>query len=161
MAIITGTTLEITGESMFPKGVGLRFALERANVRGSTIFTTEPAHAVSLMDGSWSVNLAETVNMKFAAKYKVTIVWLATGMTYRDFPSWDLHVPPGGGAFGDLIALGSSGGSGSGGPNLSMVRVSLTRPANLAPGQLWLKSDPNDPDNINGLNTGELYMGGS
>ena len=102
MAIITGRTIEVTGESMYPKQLAMEFYLERPNMRGSEIFTTEPAKVVPLSTGDWSVNLAETTLMQFDAWYRLRLIWLATGATYRDFPDWKIRVPVGGGNFGEL-----------------------------------------------------------
>lgn len=102
MPIVTGRVIEVTGGSMYPKGLAMEFFLETPNLRGSEIFTTEPAPVVPLSAGDWSVNLAETTLMQFDAWYRLRLIWLATGMTYRDFPNWKIRVPVGGGEFGAL-----------------------------------------------------------
>lgn len=159
MPTVTGNVLEITGGSMHGRNIALEFALTGPNLRNSTVFTTQPVTVTPLLNGDFEVNLADTTAMKFTAWYVMRVRWLGPGYPLADFPEWSITVPPDGGQLKDLVTLTRPGGAGR--ENLTRVIMSLTRPPNLLLGQLWWKTDPDDPDNLNGLNTGEIYMGGS
>ncbi|WOH20120.1 hypothetical protein IRJ34_07290 [Paenarthrobacter sp. GOM3] len=152
MAVVTGNIKDVVGGSFTGKFPQLLFTLNAPQTKeGGVIFPQEPVKVTPAANGSWSVDLAPTVEMLDDAWYTVQIVWVKSIVPRTfggyNFPDWQLQVPLTGGAFSDLFGKPPK--------NTRMVYVSLAPPTDPRPFTLWLKDDPSDP--ANPLNTGNLY----
>lgn len=161
MAVVTGSILDLTAQSMANREVEIIFQLNAPNtysVGSSTgrIIPTEPAVIEPASDGSFSVNLAVTDSMVNVGWYNMQVRWLSAehGSGLIDFPEWRLQVPSAGGNFGELVTGpdGTAGGS-----NGRIVWVSQTAPENPRKFMLWLEQEPGaTPDPYDPRNTGLL-----
>lgn len=166
MAIVNGSMKDIVNASMAGRAAKLFFRLNDTGVAsvGSNAGTVYPADeqpvSPSSSTGNFSIDLQTTTSMLHEAFYTLRLEWLEGGGPGLDFPNWQIRVPADGGRIDRLITLGPpSGGWGGSLPNLSLVLMGLTRPENLQVGQLWWQTDPEDPNNLNGKNTGRIYRG--
>lgn len=132
------------------------FTLNEPNTAGAKIFSTRPEKSTPDSAGNGTVTLADTTVMSRAAWYTLSVRWQEPGVAgMTGYSPVDVHtnlriiVPAEGGPIGNLILGGIT--------NLSLVYVSLTEPTILILGMFWWKTDPDDPTNINGLNTGRIY----
>ncbi len=144
MAAVTGTLWDAGLGHLVGKQPELIFTLNAPNTKAGALYATEPAKVTPASDGTYTANLASTLDMQDNAWYSLSVRWLDAAGNYvrQDFPDWSLHVPPTGGVFSDLFGKPPS--------NQRMVYVSLTPPDDPQPFMLWLKQDPEDPDNPDG-----------
>lgn len=166
MPDVTGSLRDLVSVSMANRQGVLVFRpnaamLQAATTTPGTIHTTAEVRVTPSSNGSFSVNLTATTVMLSDAYYTLRIEWVDGSGPDLDFPNWQIRVPVGsGGNIGQFIVIGPpSGGWGGTLPNLSLVIMSLTQPDNLQRGQFWWKTDPDDPQNYNGRNTGEIRQG--
>lgn len=158
MPAVSGELKSIIGETLAARVGKLYFRLNEPNIgavgaMNNRIIPTAVEEVIPTSTGAFTFNPAPTEYMLFDAWYILTIKWNDAAGSLTDFPQWQIRVPNAGGDFTDMIF---PGGGGQGG-NLSLVLLSLTKPPNLKPGQLWLKTDPDNPDNP--ANTGLIYVG--
>lgn len=163
-AAVTGSVKDIMDLPMDGRQIALEFQLNDINVQTSAgtvgrINPTAPVRAaISPSSGFFTANLEPTTVMLFDAWYTLRAYWVDTGAPLRDFPGWQIRVPPEGGAINNLVALGPpNGGWGGQLPNLSLVLISPDQPDNLQVGQLWLQLDPDNPGSSK--DTGRLSRG--
>lgn len=166
MTVVSGSLRDLVGASMANRQGVLVFRPNEAMVQSATttpgtIHATAEVRVTPSSNGSFSVNLTATTVMLNDCYYTLRIEWVDGAGGQMDFPDWQIRVPVGsGGHIGNYITLGPpNGGWGGSLPNLSLVLMSLTFPDNLQRGQHWWKTDPDDPQNYNGRNTGEIYRG--
>lgn len=166
MAIVNGSLKDIVNESLASRQGKLIFQLNEPSVAATGAFsgaiysTAEKSVNAAASTGNFSVDLQTTTSLLNDAWYTLRIEWLDTEGGSMDFPGWQIRVPISGGSIDKLITLGPpNGGWGGSLPNLSIVQMALTRPDNLQVGQLWWKTDPDDPNNLNGKNTGRIEKG--
>ena len=166
MAIVNGSLKDIVNASMANRQGKLVFRLnaESVAVTGSNAGAVYPTEEVSINSaastGNFSIDLQTTTSLLTDAWYTLRIEWLDAEGGSMDFPGWQIRVPVSGGSIDKLITLGPpQGGWGGSLPNLSIVLMGLTFPDNLQVGQLWWKTDPDDPNNLNGKNTGRIEKG--
>lgn len=165
MPVVTGELKDIVGATLVSRVGKIGFRLVAPNIvaTGASAGRVIPT-AVELItpssDGSFSVNLTSTNTMLGDGYYVLFIEWTDATLPKTDFPGWQIRVGASGGPLSGFIEFGnpSGGGGGGNGPNLSLVLLGLTKPANLKVGQLWWKTDPNDP--YGAANTGLIYVGG-
>lgn len=160
MPVVTGELKDIVGATLASRVGKVIFRLVEPNIvaTGSSagrIIPTATEPVTPSTDGSFSVNLTSTHTMLADGYYVLTIEWLDSSMPHTDFPDWQIRVGANGGPLGGMTEVGAGGGRG---PNLSLVLMGLTKPPNLKVGQLWWKTDPNDPYGT--ANTGLIYVGG-
>lgn len=106
------------------------------------VLATKHVAATLNSDGSWSVQLAATDDLRpGGTHYTVAIRWL--DFHGFDAPDFKLFVPTGGGNLGGIITAPSNPG---------LVWVSLTEPRNPSRGDLWLNADTSNQY----VGTGEL-----
>lgn len=164
MATVTGFLKDIVGANMADRVAALLFelnapAIQATSTTPGTIHPTEKQKVTPAANGSFSVDLVASTVMLTNSWYNLTIQWNDSAGTLTDFPDWQIRVPSSGGILSELITVaGRGGGPGNPGPNLSAVLMGLTTPPNLAAGQLWWKTDPNNPEGP--ANTGLIYIGG-
>lgn len=156
MPAVTGELKDIIGATLVSRVGRLIFRLVAPNITVSTgrVMPTAEVAVTPSSDGSFTVNLTSTATMLGDGYYTMSIEWLDSSMPHADFPDWQIRVTSSGGNLGDFISTGG----GHGGPNLSLVLTGLTKPPQLRVGQLWWKTDPNDPYGT--ANTGLIYVGG-
>ena len=156
MPAVTGELKDIIGATLVSRVGRLIFRLVEPNITVSTgrVLPTAEVSVTPSSDGAFTVNLTSTSSMLGNGYYVMSIEWLDSSMPHADFPDWQIRVGSSGGNLGDFIDFGG----GHGGPNLSFVLTGLTKPSNLKVGQLWWKTDPNDP--YGPANTGLIYVGG-
>lgn len=166
MAIVNGSLKDIVNASMASRQGKLVFRLnaESVAVTGSNAGAVYPTEEVSINSaastGNFSIDLQTTTSLLTDAWYTLRIEWLDSEGGAMDFPGWQIRVPVSGGSIDKLITLGPpNGGWGGSLANLSLVMIAPEKPDNLQVGQLWLESDPDDPNNFNGKNTSRLYRG--
>ena len=166
MALVTFSMKDIVNASMANRAAEVFFQLNEPGVatvgsNAGTVYPTEVQSVKSGASGSMSIDLQTTTSMLHDAYYTMRLEWLDGKSPGKDFPGWQLRVPVGGGRLDQLVTLGPPSGGGWGGslPNLSVVLMGLTLPENLQVGQYWWKTDPNDPNNVNGKNTGQILEG--
>lgn len=135
--------------------------IQAATTTPGTIHPTAEVRVTPNSNGQGTANLTATTVMATDCFYTLRIEWVDGSGPSMDFPGWQIRVPVGaGGSLDQFIVIGPpQGGWGGSLPNLSLVIMSLTFPDNLQRGQLWWKTDPDDPQNYNGRNTGEIYRG--
>ncbi|MDJ0321650.1 hypothetical protein [Pseudarthrobacter sp. PS3-L1] len=160
MPNVTGELKDIVGSTLVSRVGRLRFRLVEPSIVGSgvsagRILPTADVLVAPDSVGAWNVNLASTATLLNDAYYTLSIEWIEPGMPLTDFPDWEIRVGSRGGPLSDFIEFG--GGRPSGGPNLSMVLLSLTEPPGLRRGQLWWQTNPDDPTDPR--NTGRIYIG--
>lgn len=159
MPNVTFELRSIIGATLASRAGKVIFRLVEPNIvatgssAGRILPTTEEG-VIPNSDGSGSVNLSSTTSLLTDGYYVMTIEWVDKTMPLTDFPDWQIRVGPNGGRLEDMI----SGGGGHGGPNLSLVLLGLTQPPNLKRGQLWWKTNPDNPSDSR--NTGQIYIGG-
>ena len=156
MPSVTGNLSDVGLGHLVGLNPEISFTLNEPNTAGAKIFATRPEKVTPASNGDFTATLADTTVMSRDAWYEMHVRWNEPGsVTGQGFSPVDVHtnlkirVPASGGVIGDLILGGIT--------NLSLVYVSLTAPVFKLPFMLWLKTDPDDPNNINGLNTGILY----
>lgn len=159
MPVVTGELKDIVGQTLASRVGRLKFRLVEPNIvaTGSAagrILPTAEESVTPSSGGSFSVNLADTSTMLADGYYVLSIEWVDSSMPMTDFPDWQIRVGPNGGTLSGLIDTGG----GRGGPNLSLVLLGLTQPPNLKRGQLWWKTNPDNP--TDSRNTGQIYIGG-
>lgn len=159
MPVVTWELKDIVGATLASRVGRVIFRLVEPNIVASgsnagRILPTAEESVTPNSDGSGSVNLADTSTMLTDGYYVLTIEWVDSTMPHTDFPEWQIRVGPNGGKLSGLI----DSGGGHGGPNLSLVLMSLTQPPNLKRGQLWWKTNPDNPSDSR--NTGQIYIGG-
>lgn len=159
MPVVTGELKDIVGATLASRVGRLIFRLIEPNIMASgssagRILPTAEESVTPISSGAFSVNLADTSRMLTDGYYVLTIEWADSSMPMSDFPDWQIRVGPNGGKLSGLI----DSGGGRGGPNLSLVLMSLTEPPNLKRGQLWWKTNPDNPSDSR--NTGQIYIGG-
>lgn len=159
MPVVTWELKDIVGATLASRVGRVIFRLVEPNIIASgsnagRILPTAEVAVTPNSDGSGSVNLADTSTMLTDGYYVLTIEWVDSTMPHTDFPEWQIRVGPDGGKLSGLI----DSGGGHGGPNLSLVLMSLTQPPNLKRGQLWWKTNPDNPSDPR--NTGQIYIGG-
>lgn len=166
MAIVNGSMLDIVNKAMADRAAELFFRLNEPSVaavgaNAGTVYSTEEQSVkTSGSTGNFSIDLQTTTSLLTDAWYTLRLEWLDGKGPGRDFTGWQIRVPVSGGSIDKLITLGPpNGGWGGSLPNLSIVLMSLTFPDNLQVGQLWWKTDPDDPNNFNGKNTGRIEKG--
>lgn len=166
MAIVSGSMKDLVNASLATRQGRLIFRLSEPSIAvtganaGSVYPTAESSVIASTSTGNFSIDLQTTTSLLTDAWYIPSIEWLDEAGGATDFPNWQVRVPVSGGSLDKLITLGApSGGWGGSLPNLSIVQMGLTRPDNLQVGQLWWKTDPDDPNNLNGKNTGRIEKG--
>ncbi|MFJ5106639.1 MULTISPECIES: hypothetical protein [unclassified Glutamicibacter] len=166
MPAVTGYLKDLVGAAMANRQGVLVFRPNEAMVQAATttpgtIHSTAEVRVTPASNGSFSVNLTATTVMATDCFYTLRIEWVDGAGPSMDFPGWQIRVPVGaGGSLDQFIVIGPpDGGWGGSLPNLSLVLMSLTFPGNLQRGQLWWKTDPDDPQNYNGRNTGEIHRG--
>lgn len=166
MPNVTGELSSLLGASMAAQVGKVRFRLNEPGIVASgsaagRVIPTSSALITPESDKTFTANLAQTTLMLSDAFYIMTIEWNDTTQPNTDYPQWQIRVPASGGSLHDLISLGSTSGGGGGGgavPNGSLVLMGLTEPPGLRRGQLWWKTDPNNP--YGPANTGKIYIGG-
>lgn len=164
MATVTGSLKDIVGADMADRVAALFFQLNGPTIQATsttpgTIHPTEPKKIIPSGDSSFTANLVATTVMLTNSWYTLAIQWNDSAGTLMDFPDWQIRVPVAGGVLSELITLaGRAGGPGGSGPNFTAVLYGLTEPPNLVVGQMWWKTDPNDP--YGPKNTGLVYIGG-
>lgn len=161
MPAVTGELKDIIGSTLVSRVGRLIFRLVAPNIVASTgrVMPTAEVAVTPASDGSFTVNLTSTHTMLGDGYYVMSIEWVDSTMPHADFPDWQIRVGSSGGVLSDFIQFGGGGGNGGGnGPNLSLVLLGLTKPPQLRVGQLWWKTDPNDPYGT--ANTGLVYVGG-
>lgn len=166
MAIVSGSMKDIVNVSMANRQAKLFFRLNGPSVavvgaNAGTVYPTEEQSVTpDSSTGNFSIDLQTTTSLLTDAWYTMRLEWLEGGGPGMDFPGWQLRVSNEGGRLDQLITLGPpQGGWGGSLPNLSLVMIAPEQPDNLQVSQFWLESDPDDPDNLNGKNTGRLYKG--
>jgi len=149
MPNVTGTITDVGGGHLVGKYPEIHFTLNKPNSKAGKMHPTQPLTVVPASDGTWTAALESTIDMMDDAWYTVSIQWLDDAGNYvkADFPDWKLEVPTAGGVFSNLFGRPPA--------NTRMVYVSLTAPTDPRPFTLWLKQNPDDPNDP--LNTGELY----
>lgn len=161
MATVTGSVKDIVGAAMADRVARLVFELSEPSIQAASttpgvIHPTVKERVAPTSTGTFTVNLIATTALLNDVWYTLTIEWLDASMPSLDAPDWQIRVPVAGGVLSDLISIGPRRrGDGGARPNLSLVWVSLTAPPRPASRQLWLKQDPDDPNNP--ANTGKLY----
>ena len=100
MALVTGTAADCNLAGVETLGLELVFTLNDAATSDSGIFIDKPV-VVPVVNGAWSADLQPTEMMWQQRFYKVSARWL-DGLG-ASFPDWELHVPPAGGSFPELI----------------------------------------------------------
>lgn len=160
MPVMTWELKDIVGATLASRVGRVIFRLVEPNVvatgtNAGRIIPTAEVAVTPNSDGSGSVNLTATSTMLGDGYYVISIEWVDTSKPNADFPNWKIRVGSSGGNLSEFIEMGSGGGNG---PNLSLVLMGLTKPANLRVGQLWWKTDPNNPEGPS--NTGLIYVGG-
>lgn len=157
MPIVFGSVRDITNIAMLPKDIELIFQLNDPNLSASgRIHPTDPVIVVPTSSGEFSVDLVDTTALIYEGYYTLSIRWRAPGPSGRrvDFPEWRIRVGPGGGLISDLLQNPATGNSWK--INASILFISLIKPP-FSPFLTWWKTDPDDPNNLNGKNTGEIY----
>lgn len=157
MAEVTGNLVDIGLGHLNGLNPEIIFTLNKpnTNLAGGLVYATRDLAVPVASSGAFTANLAYTTHMRDEAYYSLRVRWQepgsATGTGYSavDFHDIKLVVPFEGGLLGALI-VGSA-------TNPNAVYVSLTAPPKTWPLMLWLKSDPDDPTNSNGRNTGKIY----
>lgn len=172
MPVVTGTVLDLLSASMASRGVELVFQpnepmLQVATTTPGRIHPTAEVKVKPDASGKWSAALTATTVMLSDCFYKLRIDWADGSGTAKDFPDWQIRVPVTGGHIGEFVVIGPpQGGWGGSLPNLSLVMMALPvdsqgikPPPGLQRGQPWWLTDPDDPQNLNGKNTGEIRQG--
>lgn len=160
MPLVTGELRDITGSTLASRVGRLKFRLNEPQVvaTGSLagrVLPTAETIVTPGAGGAFEVELTATTTMLGNAFYVLAIEWVDSPGPFVDVPGWQIRVPSGGGSIADFITIGGS--NGSSGKNLSLVLLGLSKPSSLAVGQLWWKTDPNNPEGP--ANTGEIYIG--
>lgn len=164
---------DLVGASMASKKCVVIFRpneamLQAATTTPGTIHPTAAVRVTPNSNGEGTANLTATTIMLTDAFYTLRIEWVEGKISPRDFPNWQIRVPVGaGGSLDKFVVIGPpQGGWGGSLPNLSLVmmalspnRAKLTPPPGLQRGQNWWDTDPDDPQNLNGQNTGDIYRG--
>lgn len=165
MPAVTGSLKDLVGSSLSNRQGVLVFRPNEAMVQAATttpgtIHATAEVRVAPASNGDFTANLTATTVMLNDCYYTLRIEWVDGAGGQMDFPNWQIRVPTSGGHIGNYIVLGPpQGGWGGSLPNLTLVMMSLTRPDNLQVGQFWWQSDPDDPLNLNGKNTDNIYRG--
>lgn len=114
MPTVTGTLTDIGLGALAPFNPVLQFApSEPAVLADGTLFATRPVEVTPAADGTFSVTLATTDGVRpTRTRWLLSIGWRnpdgymsGAGYFSKDFPSWSLRVPSGGGALSELIDL--------------------------------------------------------
>lgn len=165
MTAVSGSVKDLVGASMASRQCVLVFRPNEAMIQAATttpgtVHPTAEVRVTPASNGDFTANLTATTVMLNDCFYVLRIEWLDADGGHMDFPNWQIRVTTSGGHIGNYISLGPpQGGWGGSLPNLSLVLMSLNFPDNLQRGQLWWKTDPDDPQNYNGRNTGEIHRG--
>lgn len=165
MTAVSGSVKDLVGASMASRQCVLVFRpneamIQTATTTPGTIHPTAEVRVTPASNGDFTANLTATTVMLNDCFYVLRIEWLDADGGHMDFPNWQIRVTTSAGHIGQFITLGPpDGGWGGSLANLSLVLMSLTFPDNLQRGQLWWKTDPDDPQNYNGRNTGIIERG--
>lgn len=161
MSNFSGNVKSFTGVSMASQVVRVGFRLHDpamvvAGANAGTIMPTNIRWVTPTAEGAFSIALEAVTNMHDDAWYVLVIQWNDEAGTLMDFPFWQFRPGTSGGSIEDIIYSGGGNGQGPG-ANLSLVLISLSKPPQLKRGQLWWKTDPNNPNNP--ANTGQIWIG--
>lgn len=163
MAVFTfsGNVKHFTGVSLASQVAEIGFRLHEPSmvVAGSnagTIIPTVERWITPNAEGAFSVAMESVTGMLNDAWYVLVVKWNDAAGTLMDFPFWQFRPGNSGGSIEDIVYTGGGQGGGPG-ANLSLVLISLSKPPQLKRGQLWWKTDPNNPTNP--ANTGQIWIG--
>lgn len=106
-ATVTGSLKDLGLVSMGDRVPELVFEIdeELVIVGSSTLIPAEPVKAIPASNGSFTVDLQESLGTNPYSPYKLTINWSSSGIPRTVSPSWRVVVPAGGGAIGDMLAV--------------------------------------------------------
>ncbi|MET4094558.1 SGNH/GDSL hydrolase family protein [Arthrobacter sp. UYCu712] len=104
---VTGNLKDLAGVSLGDRIPELVFELDEDLVilGSSTLIPAEPVKVTPAANGTFTVNLQESLGTNPYSPYKLTINWSSNGLSRTVTPSWRIVVPPGGGAIGDMLAI--------------------------------------------------------
>lgn len=139
MPLVNGTLTDFGLDPLATYAPRLTFRAAAPGTDGLGIYTTRPVEVVPAANGYFEVDLIATDALAAANYYNVQVHWTDVDPTRKDRTEtlpWRLHVPPEGGALGDLLAAPASPGN---------VWVGADAPESPSAGTWWL-----DPE------TGEL-----
>lgn len=155
MPNVTGNLTDVGFDYLAGLNPVVEFHLNAPQVSANRVYATRPAKVTPASNGDFTVSLADTTAMHADAFYTMHVRWQEPGSAnVQGFSPVDVHidtpirVPSTGGSIGDLIGSVT---------NLSLVYISLIAPKYPLPLMLWYKTDPDDPTNSNGKNTGNIY----
>ena len=107
MAIVTGILADFGLALLSPYSPRIIFTASSNAVFAADLLATRPLVCLpSTIDGTFSIDIANTDAMRPETWYTIRIEWLDTAGNYvgADFPTWRLYVPLAGGRLADLIA---------------------------------------------------------
>lgn len=106
MAIVTGTLNDFGLDALTAYSPEIAFIPSGPAVNAVKLLATRTVMASPGSDGSFTVDLAPTDNLRPERWYTIRIQWLdaSGGYVGADFPDWRLYVPTAGGILADLIA---------------------------------------------------------
>jgi len=145
MPVVTGTLWDVGLGHLAGQQPELLFTLNQPQRTADSVYATRAVSVVPASSGDFSATLADTLAMADDAWYSLKVRWQepgpsgAPGWVNCDLPDWQIRVPSGGGPIGGTVQKPPT--------NQRFVYVSLWAPENPLPFMLWLKQDPNDPNN--------------
>lgn len=157
MAIWTGNLRDVGLGFLTGLNPVIEFHLNSPQVSNTMVWATRPVSVTPSSGGAFTVDLADTRVMYGDAYYTMHVRWLEPGSpSSSGYAPVDVHIDfpirtnSAGGPIGDAVG---------GVSNMAFVLVGLTQPAALRLGQLWWKTDPDNP--YGPANTGLIYVGGN
>lgn len=135
MALVTGKLTDFGLAALAPFKPEIVFTPNGNAISPTSLLSTKPVVAVPAANGTFSVQLAPTVDVHPATWYRVSVRWLepdsfGSGYAGMDFPDWKLFVPLEGGTLTRLLELPA---------NPAQVWVGVDPPTNPTPGLWWLQ----------------------
>lgn len=137
MAFVTGKLNDFGLDTLTAFHPEIVFTPSGPAIGPTVLFATRPIVAIPAADGTFSVDLSPTEDIRPDRWYAISIRWLdsAGGYIAVDFPDWQLRVPPAGGTLSDILNVPA---------NPAQVWVFETPPANPTPGTWWLNPTTGD-----------------
>lgn len=137
MALVTGTLKDFGLDALAAYAPTIKFIPSGPGVNDTTLFASRVIEVVPAADGSFSVDLAPTEDVRPDRWYSISLGWLnGAGVPVGfDAIDWQLRVPIAGGTIPDLVNAPA---------NPAQVWVSESAPANPTPGTWWLNPTTGD-----------------
>lgn len=130
MATVTGTLKDFNLGALAAFMPVITFRPSGPGVTPTSLLASKPVRVTPATDGSFTVNLAPTDDVRPARWYEITIEWQSAGVpTQYDFADWKLTVPAAGGNIADLVAAPTTP---------SFAWIAETPPPNPTPDTWWL-----------------------